>query len=291
MKFSRIALLIACVAAPAGLILGGGGSANAATFVPAVPLGSTSHYSVLAASTVTNTGDTTLPRNLGLSPGTSITGFPPGIVGSQGETHIADTSAQQAQDDLTGAYINAAGRPLTGTTSADLGSLTVEPGVYAASGKGALSLNGTLTLDGLGNTDAVFIFQTDSTLTTASSSVVRLINGAQACRVYWVVGSSATLGTGSQFVGTILAQASITVTTGTSVRGRTLARTGAVTLDSNAFTPASCQAPRTSPGTTPTTVPSIPATGSVEGPLLLTATLLVAVGLGVTVVARRRRIL
>ena len=302
MKLSRIALLLACVAVPAGLMVTSNApKAEAADITVSVKIGSAAAYSVLAASTVTNTGATTLPRSLGLYPGTSVTGFPPGVVGSQGSTDIANAAAQQAQDDLTGGFNDAAGRALTGTVPADLAGQVLRSGVYAADGKGALSLGGTLVLDANGNTDAVFIFQTDSTLTTASSSVVQLINGAQACRVHWVVGSSATLGTGSQFVGTILAQASITVTTGASVRGRALARTGAVTLDSNAFSPASCQPPvsgapavpttnRTTTGT-PTGTPTLPATGSATGPQLLLATMLDAVGVGVAVLARRRRVL
>ncbi len=293
MKFSRIALLIACVAAPAGLIIAGNSPANAANFVPSIGLGGATSYSVLGASTVTNTGITTLPRSLGLSPGTSITGFPPGVVGSQGETHIADAPAQQAQADLGAAFINGAGRALTGSTPSDLGGQVLQPGVYAANGKGPLGLTGSVVLDGLGNTDSVFIFQTDSTLTTASGSAISLINGAQACRVYWVVGSSATLGTGTNFVGTILAQVSITVETGASVRGRVLARTGAVTLDTNAFSPPSCQPP-VGPNPTRTTVAGgggIPATGSAQGSQLLIATLLVAAGVGAAVVSRRRRII
>ncbi len=314
MKFSRSALLLACVAVPTGLIVTSNGpTAQAADITISVKIGSASAYSVLAASTVTNTGPTTLARSLGLWPGTSITGFPPGVVAATGNTDIANATAQQAQADLTGGYNDGAGRALTGTVPADLGGQVLRSGVYAAEGKGPLSLSGTLVLDAHGNTDAVFIFQTDSTLTTASSSVVQLTGGAQACRVHWIVGSSATLGTGSQFVGTIIALASITVTTGASVRGRALARNGAVTLDSNVFTPASCQPPRVStvPGTSTvgstiprttttvarTTVPrttttiagGIPATGSDQGPMLLIATLVVAAGVGAAVVSRRRR--
>jgi len=307
MRFSRIGLLLACVAVPAGLMMTSNiPKAEAADITVSVKIGSASAYSVLAGSTVTNTGATTLPRSLGLYPGTSVTGFPPGVVGSGGSTDIANAAAQQAQADLTSGFNDGAGRALTGTVPADLAGQVLRSGVFAADGKGPLSLGGTLVLDARGNTDAVFIFQTDSTLTTASSSVVQLINGAQACRVHWVVGSSATLGTGSQFVGTILAQASITVTTGASVRGRALARTGAVTLDSNAFTPASCQPPRSSvpatpgtatpgtaaPGAPGTTIkPTIPATGSATEPQLLLAATLVAMGVGVAMLARRRQVL
>ncbi len=322
MKLSRFGLLVACVVVPAGLMVTSNApSAAAADIIVSVKIGSASAYSVLGASTVTNTGLTTLSRSLGLYPGTSITGFPPGVVGSQGTTDIANAPAQQAQADLAYGFNDGAGRATTGTVPSDLAGQVLRSGVYAADGKGPLSLGGTLVLDAKGNTDAVFIFQTDSTLTTGSGSVVQLINGAQACRVHWIVGSSATLGTGSQFVGTILAQASITVTTGASVRGRALARTGAVTLDSNAFTPASCQPPtatvpavpagptvpgapvttiRTTTTTTirptttttvalPPTTEGFPVTGSDSGPQLLIATLLVALGVGTAVVARRRR--
>ena len=214
MKLSRSALLLACVAVPAGLIVTSNApTAQAADITVSVKIGSASAYSVLGASTVTNTGPTTLSRSLGLYPGTAVTGFPPGVVLATGNTDIANAAAQQAQSDLTAGYMDGAGRALTGTVPADLAGQVLGSGVYAADGKGPLSLGGTLVLDAGGNTDAVFIVQTDSTLTTASSSVVQLIGGAQACRVHWIVGSSATLGTGSAFVGTILAQASITVTT------------------------------------------------------------------------------
>lgn len=296
MRISRIALPVACIAAAIGFTATSN-SAQAADLTVSVPIGSAYKYSVLGASTVTNTGPTTLARSLGLSPGTAITGFPPGLVSSQGQTDIANAAAQQAQSDLTFGYNNAAGRPLNGTTPADLAGQNLKSGVYAADGKGALSLTGTLVLDGNGNTDSVFIFQTDSTLTTGSGSSVVLTNGAQACRVYWVVGSSATLGTGSAFVGTIMAQASITVTTGASVRGRALARTGAVTLDSNVFTPASCQPPTNtgtptttqSGGNTATSVPTIVATGSGHGPQLLIATMFLVAGIATAMVSRRRQ--
>ncbi len=214
-------------------------SANAA-IVPTVPLGTSANYAVLGASTVTNTGNSVLNRSLGLWPGTSITGFPPGIVNAPGTIDTTNAAAQQAQSDLTLAYVNAANRPVDATTAADLVNLQLGPGVYSGPSKGALLLSGPLVLDGGGNLDAVFIFQTDSTLTTASSSTVSLINGAQACNVFWQIGSSATLGTFSTFVGNILALQSITVTTGVTVHGRALARNAAVTLDTDVFTSSSC---------------------------------------------------
>jgi hypothetical protein len=214
------------------------GSAASAAIVPTVPLGTLTGYVVLGATTVTNTGSSVLNGNLGLSPGTSITGFPPGLV--NGTVSNANGPALQAQSDLTAAYVNAAGRGLTATTTAELGNLTLVGGVYAGPSKAALSLTGPLTLDGGGDPNSVFIFQTDSTLTTASASSVNLINGAQECNVFWLIGSSATLGTNSSFVGTILALTSITVTTNVTVHGRALARNGAVTLDSDVFTLPTC---------------------------------------------------
>lgn len=223
------------------------GAANAAT---APPLGSASTFAVLAATTVTNTGPTVVNGDLGLSPGTSVTGFPPGTVVLPGTEHVADTAAASAQTDLTTAYDNAAGQTPTVTGVSSLTNQTLTPGVYNAAS--SLGVNGTVTLDGQGNQNAVFIFQMGSTLTTASGSFINLINGAQACNVFWQVGSSATLGTGSTFAGSILALASITVTTGDSVAGSMLAREGAVTLDSDTITAPTCTQTVASPLVSPT---------------------------------------
>lgn len=247
------ALLMAALLIP-------GTTANAA-IVPTVPLGTSANYAVLGGSTVTNTGNSVLNGSLGLSPGTSITGFPPGLVNPPGTTDVTNAAAAQAQSDLTAAYVNAAGRSLTATTTADLANLNLQPGVYAGPSKGALGLTGPLTLDGAGDPNAVFIFQTDSTLITGSGSTVTLINGAQECNVFWVVGSSATLGTGSTFVGNILALSSITVNTSVTVHGRALARNAAVTLDTDTFTKPTCA----TSGTTTTTVPTAPAASPVAG--------------------------
>ena len=203
-----------------------------------VSLGTAGSFAVLAGTTVTNTGPTVINGDLGLSPGTSVTGFPPGTV--NGTQHIANAVAGQAQIDLTTAYNTAAAQAPTGTVTADLGGQTLTPGVYRSAT--SLGLTGTLTLDAQGNPNAVFIFQAGSTLITASGSSVNLINGAQACNVFWQVGSSATLGTGSTFRGTILALTTITATTGAVVDGRLLARNGATTLDSNTVTRAQCAA-------------------------------------------------
>jgi type VI secretion system secreted protein VgrG len=155
--------------------------------------------------------------------------------------------------------VNAAGRPINATTKADLGNLRLGAGVYAGPSHGALGLTGPLTLDGAGDPNSVFIFQTNSTLITASSSTVKLINGANACNVYWQVGSSATLGTGSVFVGNIVALTSITVNNSVTVHGRALARNGAVTLNNDTFTKPTCAASSVTTTTAaPTTTAATP---------------------------------
>jgi hypothetical protein len=266
-----------------------------------VGLGTAASYSVLGGQTVTNTGPSTLSGDLGVSPGTAITGFPPGTVG--GATHAGDAQAAQAQSDLTIAYDDAAGRAPTASVAGDLVGQTLTTGVYNSTGP--LALSGTLTLDGQGDPNAVFIFQIASTLITASASNVNVINGAQACNVFWQVGSSATLGTTSSFVGTIMALTSISVTTGATVEGRALARNGAVTLDDNVFTTTACDTTPTptstptpteqptTPAETPAPVPtSVPAGGSAGGGgsvgllgLILAGSAAVA---GAAVFARRR---
>jgi hypothetical protein len=208
-------------------------AATAAGQAPVV-LGSASTFAVLAASTVTSTGPTTINGDLGLSPGTAVTGFPPGTV--NGTIHAGDPAAAQAQLDLTVAYNDAAGRTVGAITLAgNLGGQTLTPGLYKSTSSLEIS-SGDLTLDAQGDANAVFIFQMASTLTTTVGRQVILSGGAKAANVYWQVGSSATLGTGSVFKGNILALASITVTTGATVEGRLLARTAAVSLDSNAIT-------------------------------------------------------
>src|SRR4029077_873713 len=196
----------------------------------AVALGSTITFAVLAGSTVTNTGPPTINGDLGLRPGTAVTGFPPGTV--NGTMHVADAAAALAQQDLTTAYNDAAGRTGAITLAGNIGGQTLTPGLYNSTSSLEIS-SGDLTLDAQGNANAVFIFQMGSTLVTTSGRQVILSGGARAANVFWQVGSSATLGTTSTFKGNILALASITVTTGATVEGRLLARTAAVTLDSN----------------------------------------------------------
>jgi uncharacterized repeat protein (TIGR01451 family) len=201
-------------------------------------LGTAQSFAVLGGSTVTNTGMTVVTGDLGVSPGSAVTGFPPGVVVG-GTIHANDAVAMQAQNDVTTAYNALAGMACnTALTGQDLGGLTLTPGVYCFTS--SAQLTGTLTLDAQCDPNAVFIFQIASTLTTASSSSVQIINGGQNCNVFWQVGSSATLGTGTAFVGNILALASITLTTGSSLSGRALARTGAVTMDTNAVSAPSC---------------------------------------------------
>jgi len=217
-------------------------SVAAALFVPAAAsaqfvLGAAESFAVLGGSGVSNTGDSVINGDLGVSPGMAVIGFPPGLV--SGEIHAADAVALQAKNDVTTLYnLLAAQPPSSDLSGIDLGGLTLVPGFYKFSS--SAQLTGTLTLDAQGDADAFFVFQIGSTLTTASNAAVLLINGAQDCNVAWQVGSSATIGTGTSFIGNIVALTSITMTTGANLSGRTLARNGAVTLDTNVITPAAC---------------------------------------------------
>lgn len=201
-----------------------------------VPLNSAGTFEVLAGSTVTNTGPTIITGgDVGLSPGSAVTGFPPGTLTPPAVMHVTDPIAAQAELDLTAAYLYAAGVPGGAVLPGDMSGLTFAPGVYTNSSTVLLSA-GNVTLDAQGDANAVFLFQIGSTLTTIGSTQVVLAGGAQAKNVFWQVSSSATLGTNSIFQGTILALQSITLDTGASLTGRALARNGAVTLDSNTVT-------------------------------------------------------
>jgi type VI secretion system secreted protein VgrG len=211
------------------IVVGSGGGPSPGS------LNSAGTFSILAGSTVTNTGaTTTITGDVGVSPGSAITGIPAGQP-TLGSTHAGDATAATAQTDLTAAYNNLAGLACDANlTSLDLGGRTLPPGVYCFNT--SAQLTGTVTLDGQGNAAAVFVIQIGSTLTTASNAAVTLIGSAQAANVYWQVGSSATLGTDTAFKGNIVALQSITLNTGASLSGRALARNGAVTLAANAVT-------------------------------------------------------
>jgi YVTN family beta-propeller protein len=201
-------------------------------------------FAVLAGSTVTNTGNTVVTGDVAVSPGISITGFPTGKI-RKGTIHNADAAAQKAQSQAATAYAALAAQPCSTSYAApnDIGGLTLTPGVYCFSSSAALT--GTLTLDGGGNPNSVWVFEIGSTLTTASGSSVMLTNGAQARNVFWQVGSSATLGTNSTMQGNVLALASITLTTNVTLVGRALALNGAVTLDSDTVSACACILPHT----------------------------------------------
>lgn len=206
---------------------------------PTIILGTATQFAVLAGAGITNTGATTITGDVGTFPTTTETGF--ASVTILGTNHMGDAVTQAAKTDLVTAYNDAAGRaPVIIPT--ELGGTTLTPGVYA-SNDGTFQITGTLTLDGNGLSNPSFIFQTNSTLITASGSSVALINGALACNVFWQVGSSATLGTGSSFQGSILALVSITANTSVVVNGRMLARNGAVTLSTNTITVTICSEP------------------------------------------------
>lgn len=196
-----------------------------------VDLGTASSFAVLAASTVTSTGPTSVTGDLGLYPGTSVTGFPPGVI--VGALHVANSTALAASTDLSTAYFDAKTRDVCPMAlPGEIGGQLLTPGLYWAGSTLAIT-TGDLTLDALGEVDAVFVFQIGSTLTIGSGRQVKLAGGAHPKNVYWQVGSSATLETGSMSVGTILADQSITLVDSASLNGRAMARVYAVTMISN----------------------------------------------------------
>ena len=216
---------------PMVLILGVLLCAGTAIAQVAPPLGQAGSFAALGGSAVTNTGSTVITGDLGVSPGSAVTGFPPGTVVS-GTIHANDATAAAAQADITTAYNSLAGQACgTDLTGTDLGGLTLAPGVYCFST--AAQLTGTLTLDAQANINSIFVFQIGTTLTSASAANVVVINGGTDCNVFWQVGSSATLGTATAFVGNIVALTSITLTTSATSHGSLWARNGALTTDTN----------------------------------------------------------
>ena len=286
--------------------------------------GTTSTYGVLAASTVTNTGATTMSgtagSDIGLSPGTSYTNTGTMTIG--GATQITDSAASIAQTDLIVAYNDLSIPTAVTLTNLDLGGQTLQPGTYASGSSLANSTN--LTFDALGNSSAIFIIKAASTVITSSASTMTLVNGAQACNIYWQVGSSATLGTNSTFIGHVYALTSITATTGATIYGQLLARNAAVTLDNNTIVNNACVAPaaaitttttirpatattvrpvattiRPRPAVTTTTQPrpavtttiapdtQLPSTGSNSGPLVAIAALLGVLAISAGLIRKR----
>ena len=225
---------------------------------PPVQFGLAESFAVLAGSGITNTGATKISGTSGTNLGSSPTGTFVGasLVTTPGTKYTAlNSKTTAAKVDLRAAYLDARSRTPATTVAADLGGQTLKPGVYSSAS--SMGLTGTLTLDAENNPDAVFIFKAGSTLTTASSSNVALVNGAQACNVFWQVGSSATFGTSSNFIGHVLALTSITATTGASFQGALLARDGAVTMDGNTIVHDLCiQAAAPVAPVTPTPTPA-----------------------------------
>ena len=221
------------VAAPAAaLILFGLLAASRSAMAEVIPLGAADSFAVLGGSTVTNTGDTVVNGDLGVSPGTAVTGFGPGVV-LNGSIHMNDAIAMQAHADAATAYAQLVGETFTTDLSGqNLGSMILTPGVYHFATTAQLS--GILTLNTEGDPNAVFHFQIGTTLTTDPSSMITFLNGTSA-NVFWQVGTSATIGVDSVFSGTILADQSITVNGGATINGRVIAINAAVTLDTDSI--------------------------------------------------------
>jgi hypothetical protein len=251
------------VATAALLLAGALGTATPARAATAVGLGAADSFAVLAGAGITNTGPTTLTGDTGTFPTTSVTGG--GSITQTGTAHGGDAVTQQAKTDLVTAYDSAAGQGPPTALPADPSGSTLVPGVYTQAVD--IGLTGTLTLDAGGNPSSVFVLQAGRDLITASGSSIQLVGGAQACNVFWQVGASTTLGTGSLLRGTVLSLTSITAQTSAVIEGRLLARNGAVTLDSNTITRPGCvtSTPTTTAGPTSTPAPS-PTPGPTAAP-------------------------
>jgi Ice-binding-like len=247
-----------------GMLLDQTATAQAAT---AIGLGTAEDFAVLAGSGITNTGSTVITGDIGTFPTTTVTGDDAGQADDitlDGTHQLDATVTAGAKGDLLTAYNTAAGQASTQAISADLANptATLTPGVYTSAS--SMGLTGALTLDGRGDADAVFVFQAVSALTTGPASSVALINGAQACNVFWQVGSSATLDTDTVFVGTILADDSISLNARAGVTGRVLASGGAVTMIDNVITRPGCTGPTTSTGTSGGAASGTDGTGQVR---------------------------
>jgi hypothetical protein len=223
-----------------------------------VPLGTVESYAILAGTDITKTGPSTVTGDIGVFPGAAISGT--GVITQVGAVQAGTPAADIAQQDLVAAYTNAEAQQPRLPITTDLAGQTLKSGVHNSAS--TIGLNGALTLDAEGNPDAVFVFQAGSSLITGPGSSVNLINGANACNVYWQVGSSATLDTTTSFVGNVMALTSVTLNTGATVNGRILARNGTVSLDSNVITRPTCDTPAvTNPSTpAPSASPSVPST-------------------------------
>jgi len=256
--------LLAAVAVGAAIVLS---TTSAGAAQAPVGLGTSGSFGVLAGSGITNTGPTVITGDIGSFPTPSETGL--GSVVLTGTDHRGDAVTQQAKTDLTTAYNVAAAATPTTSVPAELGGTTLTPGVYNGA---TLQITGTLTLNTGGDPNAVFIFQTASTLVTASNSSVIVLNGGRACNVFWQVSSSATLGTGSALIGTVLASTSITASTRATVQGRLLAQNGAVTLDTNTITNQGCAQPTTTTTTPASTTAAPTASTTTAAPTTTTTT-------------------
>lgn len=260
-KFGVPALAVVAII---GVVIFSGRSASNA--VSTVILGNSSNFAVLAGSGITNTGATTVSGtaggDMGSAPTPAFTGAV--TVSTTGTKYLAaEAIVSGAKSALDTAYLDAQGRTPATAIAADLGGQTLIGGVY--NGASSIGLTGTLILDGANDPNSVWIFQAGSTLTTASSSVVSLINGAQACNVFWQVGSSASLGTGSNFVGHVFAQTTITDDGGSTIKGQLLARNAAVNLNNTTIINDSCAVASATPKATATATPTPTATPTSGG--------------------------
>lgn len=288
-KNSRIRRARVAVVSAATLIMLVTVSGPAQAIALSVPLGTANSFVVLAGTGgITNTGPTTLNGDIGNFPDPSSPA--PGYGGAltiNGVDHQGDGVTQSAKTDLTAAYLNAAAQVDDFAIVADLGGQTLTPGVYDADATMNLSGPVALTLDANGDPNAVWVFQADADLIVGSGASVSLVDGAQACNVFWQVTSSASIGTDADFVGTILALTSITIDTNATILGRALARNGTVTMDSNTITRAACASAPT--GGVETGDGSSQTAGGIDARVLPATLLLAGVGVTTVMVIRRRR--